>query len=113
MNKSQERLVKVVPGVVLIVLALVVTGQAAATPATTRATATTLDPIGLRPVWIFGNNVSKASMATPAELNVSALRPLRTSGSSVKATAVVGVQATPLVQVPARPSSRDPFSPPR
>ena len=116
MKKSQGKIAKenlnhrkVILGGMLIVLALLVTSQAATAPtiiskkSTTlaRVRATTLDPTALRPIWVFGNNAAKATAQVATT----------TTGQRSR---IVSAQAnTPPVQVPARPSSRDPFSPPR
>jgi hypothetical protein len=106
-------------GGMLIVLALFVTSKAAAPAATSdksktaaRVTATALDPITLWPMWLSRSNAAKAASAA----NVAApVRPVTPAVTIVGPRPGIFSSAqgnTSLVQVPARPQARSPFTPP-
>jgi len=125
MNKSREtkrefffRSKNIVLGGVVTVLALFVTTQAVAAPTTTSAKSkvtaratTALDPIALRPSWIFR---SKAPTAAPVATSAGVARPadpaLTTIGQRLGIFSAHGSNV--LVVVPNRPQPRSPFMPP-
>jgi hypothetical protein len=107
-------------GGMLIVLALFVTSQAAAAPAASsdksktavRATSTTLDPVALWPIWLSRSNAAKPA---PAADVTAPARPITPAVTTVGPRPGIFSSAqgnTFLVQVPARPQARSPFTPP-
>jgi len=99
---------RVLFGGVLVVLTLVVTTKATAAPArpstgsrtAVRATATVLDPVLLRPVWLFNQSIAKPR-PTPRPTSMTAGGLISVQGAGVSS-----------VMLPPRPLPRSPYVPP-